>query len=37
VFGMPKEGIARGAVERVVPLERMASAVLTMLRDAADA
>jgi len=28
VFGMPKEAIARGAVEDVLPLERMAQAIL---------
>lgn len=30
VFGMPKEAIARGAVDVVVPLERIASAALSM-------
>src|SRR5208283_4173938 len=30
VFGMPKEAISRGAVDMVVPLERIASAALSM-------
>src|SRR5271170_2867531 len=30
VFGMPKEAIARGAVDVVVPLERLASAALSV-------
>ncbi|MGA8440131.1 MAG: chemotaxis response regulator protein-glutamate methylesterase [Candidatus Sulfotelmatobacter sp.] len=30
VFGMPKEAISRGAVDVVVPLERIASAALSM-------
>jgi two-component system chemotaxis response regulator CheB len=30
VFGMPKEAIARGAVEMVVPIDRMAAAILGM-------
>jgi two-component system chemotaxis response regulator CheB len=29
VFGMPKEAIARGAAERVVPLDQIARALLT--------
>ena len=28
VFGMPKEAIARGAVDEVLPLDRIADAVL---------
>jgi two-component system chemotaxis response regulator CheB len=34
VFGMPKEAIALGAVDEVVPLERMAEAVLRWARRA---
>jgi two-component system chemotaxis response regulator CheB len=30
VFGMPKEAISRGAVDLVVPLERIANAALSM-------
>jgi two-component system chemotaxis response regulator CheB len=30
VFGMPKEAIARGAVNLVVPLERIASTALNV-------
>ncbi len=33
VFGMPREAIGLGAVEQVVPLERMAEAVLALLRE----
>jgi two-component system chemotaxis response regulator CheB len=32
VFGMPKEAIARGAVETVLPLHRLADAALTLTR-----
>jgi two-component system chemotaxis response regulator CheB len=32
VFGMPREAIARGAVEEVVPLGRMAEAILARVR-----
>lgn len=32
VFGMPKEAIARGAAERVLPLEQMHQVLLTMSR-----
>ncbi len=31
VFGMPKEAIAAGVVDRVVPLEQMAAAIVEML------
>lgn len=34
VFGMPKEAIARGAVDVVMPLEQLANAVLNMHRNA---
>jgi two-component system chemotaxis response regulator CheB len=30
VFGMPKEAIARGVVDAVVPLEQIANAVLSV-------
>jgi two-component system chemotaxis response regulator CheB len=30
VFGMPKEAIARGAVDVVMPLEQIAGAVLNL-------
>jgi two-component system chemotaxis response regulator CheB len=33
VFGMPKEAIALGAAERVVPLAHMPSAILDLVRD----
>jgi chemotaxis response regulator CheB len=32
VFGMPQAAIAAGAVERIVPLTRIAEAVLDALR-----
>jgi two-component system chemotaxis response regulator CheB len=32
VFGMPKEAIAAGAVDEIVPLPRMASTILRVLR-----
>jgi two-component system chemotaxis response regulator CheB len=35
VFGMPKEAIALGAVDDVVPLERMADAIRRRARGAA--
>jgi two-component system chemotaxis response regulator CheB len=33
VFGMPREAIARGAAERIVPLERISEAVLSAAAD----
>lgn len=33
VFGMPREAIALGAVEQIVPLARMADAVLALVRE----
>jgi two-component system chemotaxis response regulator CheB len=35
VFGMPKEAIARGAVDRVLPLSNVAAAILSAARPAA--
>jgi two-component system chemotaxis response regulator CheB len=35
VFGMPREAIVRGAAEAVLPLPRMAGAILTRVRAAA--
>jgi chemotaxis response regulator CheB len=36
VFGMPKEAIAAGGVERIVPLEVVASAMLAFASGAKD-
>ena len=33
VFGMPKEAIRRGAVEKVVPLEDMAQTALDLVTE----
>jgi len=32
VFGMPREAIERGAAERILPLDRIASHVIEMSR-----
>jgi len=36
VFGMPREAIAHGAADEVLPLNQIASALITRLRGATD-